>query len=101
MKELNTPDVTPIQGFVAAVSAVLAAGMALINAFEWYDISGPQAATVLGLWAAIGGLLVSSDAVIRHGRSRALTLPPKGIVADEDAKKKTYRRAASTSTRRR
>lgn len=92
MKELNTPDVTPIQMFVAAMSAVLSAGMAMVNAFEWYDISGPQAATVIGLWTALGGLLVIGDMVIRHGRSRALLVPPRGIVADDEPKHRTTTR---------
>lgn len=101
MKELATPDVTKVQGLVAAIGGALAAGMTVINLFGWYNISGPQALAVGGLWVALGSVWVSADAYIRNGRARALLSPPKGVVADDKPPRSTRRTSTTTVTRRR
>jgi hypothetical protein len=83
MEPLATPDITLMQKIVAAVSALVVAGIALVNAFGWTEIDATESAALLGLWTALGGVLVLADAIIRHGRSRAFTMPPKGAVVTE------------------
>lgn len=78
---METPDITPLQKLVTAVTFLLTSVLALVNAFDWYDISGEQGAAVLGTWTAFASVLVLADAVIRHGRSRVLQNPPKPIEA--------------------
>ena len=82
MSPLNTPDVTAVQKLVAAGAGLLTAVVALVNAFEWVTVDAGEAAALMGVYAALGSVLVIADAIIRNGRSRAFTMPPKGVVAD-------------------
>ena len=86
MQPLQTPDVTAIQKLVAAGLVLLGAVLALVNEFEWAEIDAGEAAAITGVYAALGSVLVLADAIIRNGRSRAFSLPPKGFVADGDQK---------------
>lgn len=72
--KLDTPDVTTIQKLVAAVGGLITAVVLMVNAFEWYDISGEQALAVGGAWASFGSVLVIADAVIRSGRAKGAGL---------------------------
>lgn len=78
MEPLNTPDVTLMQKLVGAISGVIVAGIAVAQAFG-ADLTVEQGAAILGLWAALGSVLVLADAIIRNGRARAFTNYPKGI----------------------
>lgn len=79
---LDTPDVTPIQKLTAAGLVLLGSIMAMVNAFGWSTIDATEAGAVTGVYVAFTGVLVVADAVIRHGRSRALINPPRPL---EDA----------------
>lgn len=68
---LATPDVTRVQQFVAAFTAVIVAAIGVVDSFGWANITVDQSAKLLGLWAALGGVAVVADAVIRHGRATA------------------------------
>lgn len=70
MNNVQLPDITPMQKIVGAVTVVLTALLGVVNAFGWYDISGDQAGAILTLWAALGGLGVIADSIIRNGRSK-------------------------------
>jgi type II secretory pathway pseudopilin PulG len=83
-KSLATPDVTWVQGFVAALTGVIIAAIAVVNSFGWVSISVDQSAKLLALWTALGAAAVFADAHIRNGRARAFAIPPKGVVADDD-----------------
>ncbi len=85
MNAPDTPNVTPIQQLVAAGAVALASILALVNAFEWADITSTKAAAITGVYAAFAGFLVIADAIIRNGRSRSYLNQPKGIVADGDS----------------
>lgn len=74
---MDTPDITPLQKFVTGVTLLLTSILGLVNAFDWYDISGEQGVAILGVWTTLASVLVLADAVIRHGRSRVLQNPPK------------------------
>lgn len=87
MEPLSTPDVTPIQKIVGAVGGVLIASMGVVEAFDFYEITGEQSAAILGFWTAISGVLVIADAVIRNGRARAFTNYPKGAVLAQDSER--------------
>lgn len=64
---MNTPDITPAQ-IVAAITAILTQ---LVN---YGLLSGASEHLIVGLAGiVVPGLLVLADAIIRHGRSRALT----------------------------
>lgn len=71
---MQTPDVTPIQKIVGAATVLIASVFTLLTAFG-VDISAGQQAAVLGFVTSLGGFFVIADAVIRHGRSRALANP--------------------------
>lgn len=79
---LDTPDVTPIQKLAAAGFVLLGSVLGLVNAFGWSTIDATEAAAVTGVYVSFTGVLVVADAVIRHGRSRALINPPRPL---EDA----------------
>lgn len=78
MQPLKLPDITPAQA-VAVVGSILslivAAGL---------DLSKDLQDSIINLTTVLAGLLLVSDAAIRHGRSRALQNPPKGEVATDD-----------------
>ncbi len=78
MKSLSTPDVTPAQ-LVAIVGSILA----VIVAFG-LDLSQDKQDSIIQLVTILAPLIVGGDAVIRHGRSRAMVVPPKGEVLDDD-----------------
>lgn len=71
---LSTPDITLMQKLVGAITALVTAGIGVAKAFG-ADLTVQQSAALLGLWAALGSVLVIADAVIRHGRSRLLAAP--------------------------
>jgi hypothetical protein len=85
MQPLETPDVTPIQKLSAAGLALLGAILTLVNAFEWAEIDAGEAAAISGAYVAFAAFALTADAVIRHGRSRAFSLPPKGLVAEDES----------------
>ena len=89
---LETPDITPVQQLAAAGLVALGALIALVNAFEWADVSGEQAAAITGVYAAFASFAVLADAIIRNGRSRSLLHQPKGLIAD-DTEVRSSRRA--------
>jgi hypothetical protein len=95
MEPLQTPDITLMQKVVGAVSALVVAGIALINAFGWTEIDATESAALLGLWTALGGVLVLADAIIRNGRARAFMVPPKGAVLTGETK--TVNQASATA----
>ncbi len=68
MVSLDTPDVTKIQQLAAA-------GL---------DLSKDLQDSIIQLVTVLSAFLFAGDAVIRHGRSRALQNPPKGEVASDD-----------------
>lgn len=74
---METPNITTMQKLVGALSALIVAGIACVNAFGWSEIDATESAALLGLWAALGSVAVLADAIIRNGRSRALINPPK------------------------
>lgn len=76
MQTLSTPDITLMQKLVAALGGVIVALIVLVNAFEFYDVTAEQSGAVMGLWAAVGSVLVLADAIIRNGRSRILANAP-------------------------
>lgn len=86
MQPLATPDVTAVQKLVAAGLVLLAAILALVNAFDWASIETGEAAAITGVYVAFGSFLALADAIIRNGRARAFAVPPKGMVADDAAK---------------
>lgn len=88
MKELKTPDIT-----LAQIIAVLGAAFALTAAFG-LDISQDKRDGIVQLVTVLAPIVVAADAFIRHGRSRALALPPKGVVAEDNPV--TTSRTAST-----
>lgn len=74
---LAMPDITPAQ-IVAVVGAVI--GLAVAAGL---DISQDLQDSIINLVTVLSGLLLVSDAAIRHGRSRALINAPKGEVAED------------------
>lgn len=68
---MSTPDLTPAQiiAVVGAALGVLVAG--------GLDISNDLQDSIIQLVTVLAPLLLASDAVIRHGRSRVLINPPK------------------------
>lgn len=75
MGTLKTPDVTPMQMIVGAISGLVTAVIGMVAAFGWAELSLEQTGALLGAWAAFGSVLVLADAIIRNGRSRALLNP--------------------------
>lgn len=79
MTPLKLPDITPAQ-IVAIVGSIfgilVAAGL---------DISDELQNSIIDFITVAAPLLLGADAVIRHGRSRALQNPPKGEVATDDS----------------
>lgn len=96
MKELATPDFT-----LAQVIAVVGSVFAVAAAFG-LDISQAKQDAIIQLVTVVAPLLLAADAVIRHGRSRALLQAPKGVVADPDSPAPRKKTAATgrRSTRR-
>ena len=77
-KSLSTPDVTLAQ-LLAAVSAIVG----LFVTQHYIDNNLGQLIT--GIAAIVLPLVwVAADAIIRLGRSRALSTSPKGVVADDE-----------------
>ncbi|MGH3091694.1 MAG: hypothetical protein ACRDOG_05105 [Gaiellaceae bacterium] len=74
---LSTPDVTPAQ-VIAVVGAVIgvlaAAGLPLSAALQ---------DSIITLVTVLAPLVIIGDAHIRHGRSRALAIPPRPIEEEE------------------
>lgn len=83
MEPLQTPDITLMQKLVGAISALIVAAIACVNAFGWSEIDLIESSALIGLWTALGAVLVIADAVIRNGRARAFLNQPKGMAASE------------------
>lgn len=79
MSPLKLPDITPAQ-MVAVVGSVIAVLVA-----AGLDISKDLQDSILQLVTVLSGFLLAGDAVIRHGRSRALQNPPKGEVSSDSS----------------
>ncbi len=77
MQPLSLPEISTAQ-IVAVVGSVLgvlvAAGL---------DVSKELQDSIISLVTVLGPVLIAGDALIRHGRSRALLNPPKGEVASD------------------
>jgi hypothetical protein len=75
---LSTPDVTPAQ-VIAVVGAVIgvaaAAGLPLSTALQ---------DSIITLVTVLAPLVIIGDAHIRHGRSRALAIPPRPLEEETD-----------------
>jgi hypothetical protein len=67
---METPDVTLIQKLVAAGAALLTAVLTLVAVFDWFTPTAAQLGAITGAYAALGGLALTADAIIRNGRSR-------------------------------
>lgn len=63
---MNTPDITKAQ-IVATLQAVIAVALAF-----GLSLTPAQQVAILGLAGIVAGTLHIADAIIRHGRSRAL-----------------------------
>lgn len=75
---LTTPDITPAQvvALVGAVIGVLAAaGLPLSAALQ---------DSIITLVTVLAPLVIIGDAHIRHGRSRALAIPPRPIEEEKE-----------------
>lgn len=76
---LSTPDITPAQA-VAVVGAVIgvlaAAGLPLSTALQ---------DSIITLVTVLAPLVIIGDAHIRHGRSRALAIPPRPLEDEQQA----------------
>lgn len=77
-KPLKTPDITPAQ-----LLAMVATIVGLLVSQGVIDNNRAQVITSIAS-IAIPIILVIADAIIRHGRARAFSLPPKGVVADDE-----------------
>jgi hypothetical protein len=72
---MQMPNITPAQ-IIAVVGAILAVAIS-----AGLDISKDLQDSILQLTTVLSGLLLGADAVIRHGRSRALGVAPRPPVA--------------------
>jgi len=73
MPEISTAQIVAVVGSILGV--LVAAGL---------YISKPLQDSIISLVTVLGPVLIAGDALIRHGRSRALLNPPKGeVVSDE------------------
>lgn len=79
METLKRPDISPAQ-IVAIVGSIIAVAVA-----AGLDISNDLQNAIIDLVTVLAPLLILGDSVIRHGRSRALSGPPKGEVAVDDS----------------
>ena len=68
---METPDVTLVQTLVAAVVGAVPVLGTLLIAFG-VEVTPAQLGAVSGAIAALGGIYVIADAIIRNGRSRVL-----------------------------
>lgn len=78
---LKTPDITPAQ-LVAVVGAIIATAVAL-----GLPLSDEAQTSIMTLVTVVAPIILVADAGIRHGRSRALGLPPRPPVEGEPADK--------------
>lgn len=70
---MDLPDITLVQKLVAAVTSAVVALGTVLTLFG--VATAEQAGAVAGAVAALGGVYVAADAVIRNGRARALANP--------------------------
>ncbi|HYY76574.1 MAG TPA: hypothetical protein VE644_09685 [Gaiellaceae bacterium] len=70
---LSTPDVTPAQ-VIAVVGAVLG-----VLAAAGLPLSATLQDSIITLVTVLAPLVIIGDAHIRHGRSRALAIPPRPL----------------------
>lgn len=66
---LATPDVTTVQKLVGSLTVVIGAGLTAATSFG-VNLSVDQDTKILALWAALGGVIVLADSIIRSGRSK-------------------------------
>jgi hypothetical protein len=92
-RQLATPDITTAQ-IIAVVGAVIALAVAF-----GLDISQEKQDAIRNLVLVLAPVLIAADGLIRHGRSRAMIMPPKGETATTP--RATTRRASSTTGARR
>lgn len=93
-KPLGTPDITPAQ-VLAAVSAIV--GLFVTQRY----IDERLAQLITGIASIVLPLVwVAADALIRHGRSRAFVVAPKGVVGDDDPPAPVKRPRAKATQRR-
>jgi hypothetical protein len=74
---LSTPDITTAQ-FVAIVGAILGVAVA-----AGLPLSKDLQDSIVTLVTVLAPLIIVGDAHIRHGRSRALAIPPRPIEHDQ------------------
>jgi hypothetical protein len=74
---LSTPDITTAQ-FVAIVGAILGVAVA-----AGLPLSKDLQDSIVTLVTVLAPLIIVGDAHIRHGRSRALAIPPRPIESDQ------------------
>jgi hypothetical protein len=74
---LSTPDLTTAQ-FVAIIGAVLGVAVA-----AGLPLSKELQDSIVTLVTVLAPLIIIGDAHIRHGRSRALAIPPRPIEDDQ------------------
>jgi hypothetical protein len=74
---LSTPDITTAQ-FVAIVGAILGVAVA-----AGLPLSKDLQDSIVTLVTVLAPLIIVGDAHIRHGRSRALAIPPRPIEDDQ------------------
>jgi hypothetical protein len=74
---LSTPDITKAQ-LIAIVGAVLGVAVA-----AGLPLSKELQDSIITLVTVLAPLVIVGDAHIRHGRSRALAIPPRPIEEDQ------------------
>lgn len=67
---LATPDVSAIQKLVGAITILIASGLTAATSFG-VPLTVDQDTKLLGVWAALGAVIVLADSIIRSGRSKA------------------------------
>ncbi len=75
---MKTPDFTPAQ-MIAVIGAVIAVAVA-----AGLPISDALQDSIITLATVLAPIILGADAVIRHGRSRALGLPPRPPIEGDD-----------------
>lgn len=105
---LSSPDITSMQKLVGALTAVITTAVSLASAFG-ANITAEQGIKIMALWAALGGLAVVADAIIRQGRAKAhaaITIaaaaaqaaPPTLVVSTTAKRKPAARRKPAATT---
>jgi hypothetical protein len=80
VKNLSTPDITPVQKLGAALMILMGATWPVLEAFD-VGLTDAQSVAIGGFVTAFVSVAVAADAIIRNGRSRV-------AAAKVEAKKK-------------